>query len=151
MSIDEAGRHGYYELPRALHILDYLERGTINVLIEVGGRGTAVPPAGTAGGQGCAHACLSPAKAVLSLIHDTVMAGLAFALAMLLRLGIDDLFLWGGPELMLAGAVAMATAFMAFLGLRTYDQIWRFAAAPSSSPSPAPWRWPPSSSCSPCS
>jgi O-antigen biosynthesis protein WbqV len=72
------------------------------------------------------HQHLKPA---LSLLHDTGQAGIAFLLAMLLRLGLDDFLAWGHTALAAAAAVAMATALVAFVGLRTHHQIWRFTAA----------------------
>jgi O-antigen biosynthesis protein WbqV len=68
-------------------------------------------------------------KPAVSLVHDTGQAGVAFLLAMLLRLGLEDFLAWGHTALAAAAAVAMATALVAFVGLKTHHQIWRFTAA----------------------
>ncbi len=68
-------------------------------------------------------------KPAVCLLHDTAQAGVAFLLAMLLRLGPDDFLDWGYVALGAAAGIAMLTAGIAFAGLRTYAQIWRFTAA----------------------
>ena len=68
-------------------------------------------------------------KPALTLAHDTGQAGIAFLLAMLLRLGPDDFLAWGLTGLGAATGIAMLTACVAFAGLRTHAQIWRFTAA----------------------
>ncbi len=68
-------------------------------------------------------------KPALTLAHDTGQAGIAFLLAMLLRLGPDDFLAWGFTGLGAATGIAMLTACVAFAGLRTHAQIWRFTAA----------------------
>jgi O-antigen biosynthesis protein WbqV len=67
-------------------------------------------------------------KPLVSLAHDVALAGVAFLVAMFLRLGAESLAAWGLADLGIAAAVAMLTAGIAFLLGRTHTQIWRFAA-----------------------
>jgi FlaA1/EpsC-like NDP-sugar epimerase len=68
-------------------------------------------------------------RAILALVHDVVMAGLSFALALYLRLG-DDM-LAREPQLMLLYGVAFTViAAAVFLVTGLYRGIWRYASLP---------------------
>ena len=68
-------------------------------------------------------------RAFLAFLHDVVMAGLSFALALYLRLG--DAMLTRDPGLtILYGAAFTAIAAMVFLVTGLYRGIWRYASLP---------------------
>ena len=68
-------------------------------------------------------------RAVLAFLHDVMMAGLSFALALYLRLGEDML----GPEpplMVLYGVAFTLIAAGVFLVTGLYRGIWRYASLP---------------------
>lgn len=64
---------------------------------------------------------------LIAVIHDTVMAGASFVLALYLRLG-NDLFGYVLPDLWLSTLLFAAIAMSVFMAMRLYRGLWRFAS-----------------------
>jgi FlaA1/EpsC-like NDP-sugar epimerase len=68
-------------------------------------------------------------RAVLAFLHDVVMAGLSFAIALFLRLG-NDIVQYEPRLMVLYGAVFTVIAAAVFLVTGLYRGIWRYASLP---------------------
>lgn len=68
-----------------------------------------------------------PKPALLAFAHDVVMAGVAFALSMYLRLG-DSVSAYYDPGFTIGGPVFIAAAIISFRTVNLYRGIWRYAS-----------------------
>ncbi len=70
-----------------------------------------------------------PSRSHITMVHDVVMAGLSFVIALYLRLG-DDMFGQTRPYLMEGVVVFAAIAGLVFLRTGVYRGVWRYASLP---------------------
>ena len=70
-----------------------------------------------------------PSRSHITMVHDVVMAGLSFVIALYLRLG-DDMFAQTRPYLLEGVVVFAAIAGLVFLRTGVYRGVWRYASLP---------------------
>ena len=66
-------------------------------------------------------------RGLIAYIHDILISGAAFALALYLRLG-DDLFLYAAPPMIQAGILFMVISAGVFWVSGLYRGVWRYAS-----------------------
>ena len=66
-------------------------------------------------------------RGLIAYFHDIVMSGVAFALALYLRLG-DDIFLYAANPMVEAGILFMSISAVVFWLSGLYRGVWRYAS-----------------------
>ncbi len=66
-------------------------------------------------------------RARIAYVHDVIMAGISFTLALYLRLG-DQIYWYAGDYLVAGSAMFMGVAAIVFASMNLYRGVWRYAS-----------------------